>query len=270
MNDDVEYELKFMSHKPGALQQLFLNISKAYPGIRQRDVVVNTSYFDTKRLDYKINGYSLRYRPLNVGDGYKEKFELKAISGDINGFSARLEIQSVISAQTPSLTAYYNLQTNKNYPQGLIKPDFHDLDLQFVAHVPRTEYLFNLPLDKNLNAKIELSNDSIDYWMPVEQFSINRILLMKQNPALITVGSEEEIEFEIKNVLYNEQQTDITPDMVDRIRTIIQKGFTDPIGDIYIPEKGKALRGYGYVEAAVLACTVDISAFEMPQQRVLV
>jgi hypothetical protein len=267
MSTELEYELKFLAANPSNLRHFVNDITQAYKEdiIKDRNVVVDTNYFDTPAQAFKNNGYSLRHRPKNPKDGYVEKFELKAMEGHVNDFSARLELQQLILSPENRLTDYFNLLASPDFPYDIPKPTYSDLRIQFMTHAPRWEILFKMPLEHNKTATLEMVFDSIKYCASQEIIRLNNPLPYNKENYPITFDQENEVEIEIKEITDGKGATlDITPNIANEIKRKILKikGETD---DIWLTTRSKAIRGYEYLAAyqATLPHAVDITTFKM-------
>lgn len=220
----TEYEIKHLG-KYNALLGLANTFNNKVNAVLDRTYDFRTDYLD-KDNALQNAGFSLRYRP-NV-EFYDESFELKAIDGDVNGISARLEIDGRGGATTQE--TYDRLLNHPNWPDGLDKHKLEDLDLMFSTVVTRREIQANLELTSG-RALIEFCFDDIVY----------------ENSDGKPCGFENEAELEIKKMYRSGKQTPATADdmqeVLDWYKSFEQ--FNSP--DIVMHTVSKAARARRYV-----------------------
>jgi len=152
----TEFEIKHIGRYE-ALKGLADNFNKKVNAVLDRTITFRTDYLD-KDNALQNAGFSLRYRPAT--NDYDESFELKAIGGEVDGISARLEIEG--RGGITKQETYERLLNHPAWPDGVPKPKLEDTEILFSTVVTRREIQADLELSTG-RALIEFCFDDIAY-----------------------------------------------------------------------------------------------------------
>jgi len=199
----TEYEIKLLGEQV-ALKNIFRNFMKT-PSVRDRHYSFNTYYLDYADVFY-FSGYSLRHRVGAQEIGKAAGTELKALKGEIDGVSARLE-EGVRGDCI--LKNVFNLMSGEKYPKDAPQVAPESLKIEFATAVRRLERRATVSLNGQ-DYIIEAALDDISY-LRNEGATGDGLL----DCVLMPVKTEHELEFELKG----DVDPSILPYFFDWVRT---------------------------------------------------
>jgi hypothetical protein len=233
----VEYEIKLLGQRKD-LSGVFRKFMDSADSIRDRSYSFNTYYLDHKNKFYD-SGYSLRYRTGQLEAGYSPGTEIKALAGDVDGVSARIEIGH--KGKDP-LVSYFNMMSDPEYPADAPKIAPNLLGISFATAVRRQER----------RAIVHLPTKPV-----IVEAALDDIAILRQegrsgaglfDVVLYPHAHEDELELELKT-LTRRQEIDDTD-----LKHFMEWASQEVIGEhkdvVSLTTVSKAVRAYEHIHGA--------------------
>lgn len=225
----MEYELKFLGH-PADLRSAYRNFMNAAESLRDRHYSFNTYYLDSSGRMHS-SGYSIRHRVGQLEINSPPNTEIKALEGETQGVSARLEIGE--NGPDP-MKNYFNLMARDEYPKPAPKLAPQNLRITFATAARRSERRALVELCGKPWI-IEAALDDIAYLWNEGDTGPDLY-----DCVLFPCGQEHELEMELKPV--NPRQR-VTEEVLGQFRAWVAGNVVAESGKLTPTTQSKALRG---------------------------